>query len=70
MNCSVCNQPLTKNQVRTYKQKHGRKKYLKPPPVCSPACAGAARRSPPKNERPEKWAREAKGWSSTPFVGK
>ena len=70
MNCSVCHTPLTERQVATYNRKHGKRRYLKPPPVCSPACAGEARRSPPKQERPERWAREVSSWDSTPFVGK
>lgn len=71
MKCEGCDAELTEKQVRRYERKYGKRRWHKPPPVCSPECHRGVTSAPPKHERQEDWARaehgtEGRRWGSQP----
>lgn len=62
MICSVCPRELTDRQERRYHEKHGKKKFLKPPPTCSVECSAVRKQMPKKSKRKETWAQRESGW--------
>ena len=62
MKCVVCQGELTDRQERRYRQKHGKRKYLRIPPTCSVECSAKWKQTANKTKRDEFWARREKGW--------